>query len=250
MDFKHGNVIRSATLIVRNLQRAINFYTLILNTEPELWGGEAVFGLEGSILTLREVKRARRPPPGSSGLYHIAFTVDSLEGLSEALRRVYKERLPLLGLADHGYTIAFYTIDPEGNGIEVYWDKDNPLPRLYTKPLNPDTLLKVNPRRDYTASIGHIHLKVPSLEEARDFYTGTLKMRVTERGYSGALFFAYGDYHHHVATNTWETGWGVKGRAPPRPSTGLESYTIKPPETLEVSPGKYKDPAGVIVVVE
>ena len=250
MGFRHRNVIRSATLIVRNLQRAINFYTLILNTEPELGVGEAVFRLEGSTLTLREVREARRPPPGSSGLYHIAFTVDSLEGLSEAFRRVYRERLPLLGLADHGYTIAVYTIDPEGNGVEIYWDKDDPVPRLHTKPLNPDTLLKVNPRRDYIASIGHIHLKVPSLEEAEEFYTGTLKMRVTERGYPGALFFAYGDYHHHVAANIWETGWGVKGRAPPRPSIGLESYTIKPPGTPGLSPGRYKDPAGVAVIVE
>lgn len=236
-------------LVVRDLDRAASFYSLILNSEPQYRGGKAVFELEGSSLVLREVENAKTPPPGSSGLYHVAFTVDSLGGLGEAFRRIYKRRLVLQGIADHGYTIAVYTRDPDGNGVEVYWDKDNPVTKLVTLPVDMEWLAGLEPQKDYTTSIGHVHVKVPSLEEAEKFYSGLLGMKVTERNYPGALFFAYGNYHHHIGANIWETQWGAKGRKPPKPSIGMESYTISPPKTLGIPPGTYEDPASITVTI-
>ncbi|MGA9868099.1 MAG: VOC family protein [Acetobacteraceae bacterium] len=66
--------------------------------------------------------------------------------------------------------------------------------------------------------IGHVHLKVADLQRALDFYHGVLGLRVTQRYGSSAAFMAAGDYHHHIAVNTWES---LGGSPPPPGSTGL-----------------------------
>ncbi|WP_062662832.1 VOC family protein [Aeropyrum camini] len=246
---RHGFVIRKAILTVRRLEAAARFYSSILDSKPEPVPGGLVYRLEaGSELVLQHNPQAEKPPPGASGLYHIAFTVDSPGALRAVLGKLREMGSLLLGASDHCFTIALYTLDPEGNGVEVYWDKDEPCRRLVTKPLEPRVLAEAGSPMEYRASIGHIHLKVADLGEAERFYAGVLGMVVTERGYPGALFFAYGDYHHHVAANIWETAWGVRGARPERYAVGLRSYTMKPPGG-EAEPGVYRDPAGVEVVI-
>ncbi|GBF09981.1 glyoxalase family protein [Aeropyrum pernix] len=246
---RHGFVIRKAVLIVRRLEEAERFYTAILNRPPEPVQGGLLYRLEGgSELLLRQNPRARPPIPGAAGLYHIAFTVDKPGALPVVVEKLRSLGSPLLGASDHCFTLAVYTLDPEGNGVEVYWDKDEPCERLVTKPLDPRALTVGGPSWGYRTSIGHIHLKVARLEDAEVFYTKILGMSVTERGYPGALFFAYGDYHHHVAANTWETRWGARGSRPQGPVVGLESYTLRPPNG-ETDPGIYEDPAGVQVII-
>ncbi len=66
--------------------------------------------------------------------------------------------------------------------------------------------------------IGHVHLKVADLQRALDFYHGVLGLRVTQRYGSNAAFMAAGDYHHHIAVNTWES---LGGSPPPPGATGL-----------------------------
>lgn len=63
--------------------------------------------------------------------------------------------------------------------------------------------------------VGHIHLKVANLERALRFYRDVLQMHVTQQIGSSAAFLAFGDYHHHVALNTWES----RGGAPPAAGT-------------------------------
>ena len=246
--WRHGFVVREVVLVVRDLSRASAFYSSLLDVEPEVSGGVAVFKLVGSSLVLEEDRRASRPPPGSSGLYHVAFLVDSVEGLAEVFRRVLGLRLPLLGLSDHGCTLAVYTMDPDYNGVEVYWDREVEACKLKTRALDPEALLGAS-GGSYEVSIGHIHVKVPSLEEAEEFYAGALGMTVTERSYPGALFFSYGGYHHHVGANVWETGWGVRGARWVKGYTGMRRYTLSPPASVSVAEGVYVDPAGHEVLV-
>ena len=247
--WKHGFIVREVHLVVTDSVLASSFYALLLNTKPVIVDGGSYFNIEGSRFLVREDPQALRPPPGSSGLYHVAFVVDSLEGLSEVFRRILEYKLPLLGASDHGCTLALYTLDPDYNGVEIYWDKPGPSCKLRTKALDLEALSTVKVNKSYRASIGHVHLKVASLSLAEEFYSGTLKMRVRERGYPGALFFAYGDYHHHIGANVWETAWGVRG-ARWRPGyVGLEKLVLNPPPDVDVDEGSYDDPVGHKVVV-
>ncbi len=79
------------------------------------------------------------------------------------------------------------------------------------------------PTIDPGVRIGHVHLKVANLERALAFYQGVLGFRITERFRDSAVFLAAGDYHHHLALNTWES----KGGSPPPPgTTGLYHTAI------------------------
>ena len=63
------------------------------------------------------------PPPGSTGLYHVAILYPTRVALADALRRLIRARVPLQGASDHGVSEALYLADPDGNGIELYWDR-------------------------------------------------------------------------------------------------------------------------------
>ena len=63
------------------------------------------------------------PPPGATGLYHIAILYPTRAELADAVRRLMKAKIPLEGAADHGVSEAIYLRDPDGNGVELYWDR-------------------------------------------------------------------------------------------------------------------------------
>lgn len=245
--FLHGHVLREAHLNISSLERSMELYSLILNMEGVSKGNTLEYELVGSRLTLVETSGARHKPFNAPGLYHIAFTVDSINGLAEVLRRLYKNGIYITGTADHGYTYAIYLSDPDGNGIEVYWDKPWYRGALKTSPLDIREILRFDGDNGYRVSLGHIHLKVGDLRSAEEFYVNRLGMKVTTREYVGALFMSYTDYHHHVAVNTWLTKGGGRW-ASPGEYIGLVRYTLQPPDQ-RVMEGIYRDPAGVEVEV-
>jgi catechol 2,3-dioxygenase len=63
------------------------------------------------------------PPPGATGLYHVALRYPTRAALAEALHRLEAAGIPLDGAADHGVSEALYLHDPDGNGLELYWDR-------------------------------------------------------------------------------------------------------------------------------
>ena len=67
--------------------------------------------------------RLAPPPPGSTGLYHLAIAYPARAELADALRRVLRAGIRLEGASDHGVSIAIYLRDPDGNGVELYWDR-------------------------------------------------------------------------------------------------------------------------------
>ena len=89
------------------------------------------------------------PPPGTTGLYHVAFLYPNRAELTNVLRRLLKAGIPIDGAADHGVSEAIYLHDPDKNGVELYWDKPKELwPRtadgelaMFTAPLDLDGLL-------------------------------------------------------------------------------------------------------------
>jgi catechol 2,3-dioxygenase len=153
--------------------------------------------------------------------------------LARWLRHAADTGLRLQGASDHLVSEAIYLADPEGNGIEVYadrprtvWHDANGAVKMATEALDLNVLLRAADR-PWTAApeglvVGHVHLQVGSIPEAEAFYAGTLGLPVIAR-YPGAAFFGSGGYHHHIATNVWNS----RGAGPRNyPVTGLAELTL------------------------
>lgn len=116
-------------LKVADLDRALGFYRDVLGFElTQRFGGQAAFLSAGGYhhhigLNTWESAGGSQPPQGSTGLYHVAILYPTRAELGKALRRLIEAKVPLDGAADHGVSEALYLHDPDGNGVELYWDK-------------------------------------------------------------------------------------------------------------------------------
>jgi catechol 2,3-dioxygenase len=142
-------------LKVADLDRALAFYCGVLGFEvTQRYGNEAAFIAAGDYhhhiaLNTWESRGGSPPPPGSTGLYHLAILYPTRASLADALRRLMRAGIPLTGASNHGASEALYLDDPDGNGVELYWDRPRAeWPRdadgnlmMFTKPLDLDDLL-------------------------------------------------------------------------------------------------------------
>jgi catechol 2,3-dioxygenase len=143
-------------LKVADLERSLAFYRDVLGFEvTQRFGAQAVFLSAGGYhhhlgLNTWESAGGRPPAPGTTGLYHVAFLYPTRATLADALRRVLAAGIPLDGAADHGVSEALYLHDPDGNGVELYWDRSpDQWPRtpdgtlaMFTRPLDLEALLQ------------------------------------------------------------------------------------------------------------
>ena len=115
-------------LKVSDLERALRFYQGVLGFEVmQRMGDSAAFLSAGGYhhhigLNTWESAGGTVPPAGTTGLYHLAIVYPTRAKLGDALRRLIEARIPLDGAADHGVSEALYLRDPDGNGVELYWD--------------------------------------------------------------------------------------------------------------------------------
>ncbi|WP_424957856.1 VOC family protein [Hyphomicrobium sp. 1Nfss2.1] len=115
---------------VADLDRSLAFYCGVLGFElMQRYGKQAAFVSAGGYhhhigLNTWESKGGTAPPPGTTGLYHVALLYPTRAALGDALRRLIEGGVPLEGASDHGVSQALYLRDPDGNGIELYWDRD------------------------------------------------------------------------------------------------------------------------------
>jgi len=142
-------------LKVSDLERSLAFYRDVLGFEvTQQLGTQAAFlsanGYHHHLgLNTWESEGGQPPSHGTTGLYHVAILFPSEAEMAAAVRRVLKAGLPLEGAADHGVSEAVYLKDPDGNGVELYWDKPKSTwPRkvdgslaMFTAPLDLDRLL-------------------------------------------------------------------------------------------------------------
>lgn len=116
-------------LKVTDLERSLAFYQEILGFEiTQRYGEAAVFLSAGGYhhhigLNTWQSKGADRAPVRAPGLYHVAILYAERKELAEVLKRLLDNEYPLSGAADHGVSEAIYLDDPDGNGIELYWDR-------------------------------------------------------------------------------------------------------------------------------
>jgi len=142
-------------LKVANLERALGFYRDVLGFElTQRFGSSAAFLSAGGYhhhigLNTWESDGGHPPASGTTGLYHLAILYPTRAELRDAVRRLQKAGIPLEGASDHGVSEALYLRDPDGNGVELYWDRpQEEWPRtpdgglaMYTQPLDLDSLL-------------------------------------------------------------------------------------------------------------
>jgi catechol 2,3-dioxygenase len=116
-------------LKVANLDRAVAFYHGVLGFEMTTrFGDSAAFLSAGGYhhhigLNTFESAGGRPPAPWTTGLYHLAILYSTRAELADALRRLMAAGVPLDGASDHGVSEALYLRDPDGNGVELYWDR-------------------------------------------------------------------------------------------------------------------------------
>lgn len=141
-----GARIGHVHLKVSDLDRALAFYCGILGFElTQRYGAQAAFVAAGGYhhhigLNTWESKGGPAPPKSATGLYHLAILYPTRAALADALRRVEAAEVPLTGASDHGVSEALYLDDPDGNGIELYWDRaEHDWPRTATGELAMDT---------------------------------------------------------------------------------------------------------------
>lgn len=150
-----GARIGHVHLKVADLERALAFYAGVLGFElKQRYGHQAAFVAAGGYhhhigLNTWESKGGSPPPRGTTGLFHLAILYPTRAALADALRRLVEAEVPLDGASDHGVSEALYLRDPDGNGVELYWDRDEAdWPRtdngelaMDTQPLDLDDLL-------------------------------------------------------------------------------------------------------------
>lgn len=216
MEKYNSNIkLGTATLNVVNFDRQLKFYTEVMGmTVISKNDIEATLGASDNT-PLLHLKKVDGPLVRSYGLYHIAYLVPDEQSLANILRHFIDSNVPLDGGSDHGYSNALYLSDIEGNGIEVYYDKDESTWDKredgkivgITEQLDADHLLSISEKViPYTlpvgTTIGHIHLSVRNSSESTSFYQKVLGFK-DKFTVPSASWIAYGDYHHHVAVNQW-----------------------------------------------
>lgn len=241
--------VGTVALTVSDLDRSRAFYETVLSlTARELEDGSLALGVadEPALVRLRGDSAAPALNPRATGLFHLAVLTPSRRELAYALARLARSRWPLSGASDHLVSEALYLNDPDGNGIEIYRDRDrsewrtdeNGQLAMATLRLDLESLAAelddappVPDQMPTGTRMGHVHLQVSDIAAAEDFYRGVLGFDVTVRGYPGALFVSAGGYHHHIGLNTWNSA----GSAPPAPgAVGLHSFDVRLPDRDEL----------------
>ena len=232
-------------LTVSDLERSLAFYreTLGLAVLGRDDGRASLGAGERELLVLVEEPGAR-PAYGHTGLYHFALLLPERAHLATWLAHVARERVPLAGLSDHFVSEAIYLSDPDGHGIEVYWDRPREVwqgqvgARMTTMPLDTRSLLgeledpATAPFDGLPAGtvMGHVHLKVAAIAETVAFYRDVLGFGLMAQLGAQAAFLAAGGYHHHLGANTWESAGATP---PPDGTAALRQATILLPDAAE-----------------
>jgi catechol 2,3-dioxygenase len=239
-DTKMGAV----TLLVGDLDGMTAYYRDVVTLQVmDEASGTVTLGRAGHpIVILKHEPALRHAATGSAGLYHTAILFESQTALAAALYSVARHAPDTFtGSADHLVSQAFYFTDPEGNGVELYWDRartewswTHGQVEMATLYLDPNEFLRGHLTEaaadgstgQDAATVGHVHLSVGDVASARAFYVDALGFDTTASLGNQALFVSAGGYHHHMAMNVWES----RGAGPRMPALGLGRVDLALPD--------------------
>ncbi|WP_026552015.1 VOC family protein [Arthrobacter sp. H20] len=241
-DLSMGTVI----LKVGDLARMSEYYrrALGLDVVEETSEGLSLGRANTPLIRLAPATGLQLPARGEAGLFHTALLFDDRSALAATVAATAQYDAGLyVGSADHLVSEAFYFTDPEGNGIELYFDKPRSTWQWSSEVtgrtvvmdslrLPADDYLRdhltedaVTGRTAAGAVVGHVHLQVGDVETAGKFYVDTLGFERTAGWRGQALFVSAGGYHHHMAMNVWNS----RGAGPRKDTLGLGEVLIRVP---------------------
>jgi catechol 2,3-dioxygenase len=224
----------------RDADKVADYYKAVLglvetgrsgNTIRLSAGGRELLEIEGSAALNAD-------NPRSAGLYHTAFLLPSRLDLARWVQHAIDNRIAVDGASDHHVSEAIYLHDPEGNGIEIYADRDrsnwsypNGTLKMGTEALNFAGLMQEvkpgdagwNGARAGTV-VGHVHLRVGDTRAAEQFWNGDMDFDTVVKYGPQAVFLSTGGYHHHIGANSWQSA-GAGPRADD--TTGLSFVELK-----------------------
>lgn len=199
------------------------------------------------VVILRHSPELRAATPGQAGLFHTAILYETQEALAATVATAAQyPGVRFVGSSDHLVSQAFYFDDPEGNGIELYWDRDRTQwswthgqVEMSTLYLDPNQFLREHlteeglsdPTALGSAVVGHVHLSVGDVATAQEFYVHRLGFETTASLGNQALFVSAGKYHHHMAMNVWNSA----GAGPRTSTLGMGVVDIVVPSVDEVA---------------
>lgn len=219
----------AVTLRVADLDAMTAFYRdgVSLKVQRQITDGVVLGRGTTPVVMLEHAPELRHAGARQAGLFHTAILFETEADLAAAVYSV-ATRYPnsFTGSADHLVSKAFYFTDPEGNGVELYWDRDRTRwswthgrVEMATLALDPNAFLGEHLREIVRAdavlrpaSVGHVHLCVGDIATARQFYVDELGFETTAQLGAQALFVSAGKYHHHMAMNTWTSAGAGKRR--------------------------------------
>lgn len=231
--------VDSITLLVKDIDKLLSFYTQNIGFELIEQKGDTYRLGVGNKILLNLVSNPEAELKGKiTGLYHFAILLPNRKYLGQLINYYIKTNQRIVGGSDHAVSEALYLSDPEGNGIEIYADRDE------TKwEYQNDEVVMVTEAMDYEGLIndayeeewqglplgtvlGHVHFHVANLLKASNFFIDTLGFNQTLFYGGSAIFVSDQGYHHHIGLNTWN-GVGAKNRT--ENMTGLMSYHLQVP---------------------
>ena len=188
-------------------------------------GSSIILGAGGRELLEIEQSSALKPEdPRSAGLFHTAFLLPERADLARWIRRAIDKQLPVAGASDHAVSEAVYLTDPDGNGIEIYTDREpdtwkwnGDQVHMVTDAMDVNGLLQElnNAPSEWTKApegtvVGHVHLRVGQIQPADDWWHDELAFDTVAKYGSKAVFLSSGGYHHHIANNIWQSAGAGK----------------------------------------
>ncbi|RLQ93602.1 VOC family protein [Falsibacillus albus] len=239
MNFHRSPItfVSQVNLKVQNLERSIVFYKEVIGFKVlEQSSSSATLSADGktALLSLEQPDHVVPKQGRTTGLYHFALLLPQRTDLARIVQH-FRANGVQFGSSDHLVSEALYLSDPDGNGIEIYvdrepaeWSWSNGEVEMTVDPLNFIDLLALVTQQSWNGLpsetvMGHIHLHVSELEKTEEFYIRGLGFEVVNRFGTQALFISDGKYHHHIGLNTWN---GVGAPTPHANSAGLESFTL------------------------
>ncbi len=235
----------AAHLKVSSLARSLAFYEDVIGlvTAGQEDGVARLSGEGGREVLVLHERPGATAVSRHSGLYHVALLYETRQQLAEVGQRIQGARVPIDGASDHGTHEAFYLPDPDGNGLELAWDRDPEVwPNLadFTaiapRPLDIGGLFNLVsgrapvPHAGSGLTVGHVHLHVADIGDALAFYRDVVGFDLIAE-IDTAAFVSAGGYHHHLAFNTWQ---GRGAPPPPEDAVGLLYWTVELPSQSAV----------------
>lgn len=210
--------ISRVDLYVKNLNNSLSFYLNSL--------GFSVLKKEKDFVSLtadhtneliRLYERQNIDNSSNTNIYHFALLLPTRKDLSKFLHHLILKQIPVDGAADHLVSEAIYLRDPDGIGIEITcdkddnnWDYNNEKIIMDTEPFDYKGVYYESDETDFFVNlpketiIGHLHLQVNNLSEAKKFYNDVIGFQITNEEIKDAIFMSDKKYHHHLAINSWQ----------------------------------------------